>query len=320
MAEYTPNLNLFRPGTDDNIGIESSLNDNFVAIDTKLGDSLKDAQGTVYTSLGNRLNTSKTALDNAVADVAALKVKGVNALLNNHVFRCISFQGNNSCPPNTLVGYRYSVEQGYWGTWADVQTSSDDVWMCFSDLDVSAKTNGTGTFISKTKAQIKALDCGAKFNANYWTGEQIPDLEDYLLTCRATQSIPVLNIVGAYVDLDIKTLVDLIKKWDIINDSVIVSSQLANLQRVRLYDKTIACGLSVSTHATATLDSIAALGNGFAVYNDDIVTTANLADAETKKVPVVAFMISDTNDRMREMIPLGVRGAITRITPAIRGV
>lgn len=317
---YTQNLNLFEPGTDDNQGIESTLQDNFIAIDTKLGDGLTDQAGTKWGSLGARLNDSGTKFDTTKTDVDYLKTKGVNALLNNHFFRCISLRGNPSAPENTLVGYRYAVEQGYWGTYADVQLTSDKIWMCFGDLTVDAKTNGTGTFTSKTQAQIKALDCGVKYNANYWTGEQIPDLEDFMLICRSTQSIPFLNIVGTYVDLDIQSLINVVKKWDIINDSVIVSNNIANLQKIRIYDKTVAVGLYVTSHSVATLTSIAALGNSFALYTDDQITQTNMTDAENNKVPVVAYMVTDTNDRMREIISFGLRGAVTRKTPAIRGI
>lgn len=321
MAEYTPNLDLFRPGTDPNLEVEGTLDENFLKIDEKLGDSLTDRANKKWASLGERLNDEQEKFDVVQADVTRLKNKSVNVLFNHHYFRCIALRGApRSAPLNTLIGYRIAVEWGYWGIYADAQLTSDNHWVMFSDTTVDNLTTGTGTLRNMTLAQVKALDVGTKFNQVQFGGEQIASLEDYLLILRSTQCVPVINLVGTYTDIQIKSLVDILTDWSLLDDAVVVSNQLSNLQRVRIYTPILGVGLYIPTHTEQSLNDIQALGNGFALYADSQVTKDNVRLAHSKNVPIVAFMHDDRHKRIRELIALGIRGVVTANVPAIRGV
>lgn len=319
MATYTTRLGLFKPTSDNNIAVRQSLDDNFQAIEDKLGNALVDRNQVVWATLGARLDDYQTKIDTNTTDINNLKNKSVNVLLNHHHFRVIALRGIPGAPENTLISYRYAVEWGYWGVYADVQLTSDNNWVMYAYSDLSTKTNGSGAVSSKTLTQIKALDCGSSFNA-LWAGEQIPTLDQFLLICRSTQSVPFINVVGTYTDVQIKTLTDKLRSWDLINDAVVVSSTLANLQNVRLYTQALAVGLYMSTFSDTTLTDIQNLKNSFALMSDAIITSSNMASAQNKNIPVVAYMNTDTNQAIRDLISLGIRGAVTLKAPGIRGV
>lgn len=322
MAEYTPNLNLFKPGTDPNLVIEDTLRTNFENIDSKVGDALKDANQTVWTTLGARLNAEQTELDTAKADVEKLKSRLPNALLSYRLFSVISKMGVDSCPPNTEIGYRYAVEWGFYGVYGHIQRTSDGHWVMYDAADLSTRTNGSGAVSSKTLAQIQALDCGSSFNATYWAGETIPTFDDYLRVLRSTQSVPFIRLVGtSYTDLQIQEVYNKLKSWGMINDAVVICTDTNMMNKFRIYTKELAVGLYVSTHSTATLDSVAAIENSFVVYQSNIATQDNINAVHDKKLVCIVYLqdADSTNKKVREMLEMGVRGVITDI-PAIRGV
>jgi Pectate lyase superfamily protein/Right handed beta helix region len=55
MPEYTENLGLYKPNRADNLDVDTTLAENFEAIDQKIGSALKDDSGRTYASLQERL-------------------------------------------------------------------------------------------------------------------------------------------------------------------------------------------------------------------------------------------------------------------------
>lgn len=325
MPEYTPNLNLFKPGTGDNLVIEDTLRDNFVAIDDKLGSALKDVNGQVWTTLKARLDDAQTKYNTTKADVDTLKKRSVNVLLNDSYFRAIALRGVlNNAPENTLIGYRMAADMGFWGIFADAQRSSDGEWMMIQDPTVDRTTTGTGTVSLMTKTALQALDAGTKFNTRF-AGVTIPTLREFLELCSTHNIVPFINVVGTYTDVQMKTLSDLLVEWRMEQDAVIVSSTLLNLQRVRLYNTVIALGYNVNAHSNQVLDDTAALGNAFAIYPSNestAINSTNMATARSKGVPIVAMMEPSNggNTRIRQMAKYGVNGYISDRFMTSRGL
>jgi glycerophosphoryl diester phosphodiesterase len=65
----------------------------------------------------------------------------------------------------------------------DLHLTSDGVPVCIHDATVDRTTNGTGTVVGKTLAQIKALDAGVDFGPSY-AGQQVPTLVEALLAIK----------------------------------------------------------------------------------------------------------------------------------------
>ena len=81
-------------------------------------------------------------------------------------------------PENTLQAFRWCWENGC-HVECDMDDTSDGEYIFFHDATVDRTTNGTGTTISKTLAQIQALDAGSWFHSDY-TGARVPELQETL--------------------------------------------------------------------------------------------------------------------------------------------
>lgn len=318
MANYTENLNLFKPGTDDNIGVESSLEENFSKIDTKLGSMLKDLDGKVYDNAGERMNEYQRSLKSSQGDIANLKKKNPNERLDNHFFRSIAHRGaSGAAPENTLAAFSYAVDMGFWGIETDIQLTSDKKWVICHDNTIDRTSNGTGTVASKTLSNLKTYDFGNWYSPKFY-GERIPTLEEYLDICRLGNVVPYIEVKNAQTDAEIEGLVNIIKGFDMEDSSVIISFNLANLQKVRYVSQYLALGYVTSTFTQTNVNDTKALGNAFLDVSKSQINAANMKLAKDAGVQVEAWTV-DTSREVRSLATLGVRGITTNEMPYIRG-
>lgn len=66
MPDYTSNLGLYKPSRNDALALDTTLADNFMNIDSKLGVGLIDERGIKHNSLKERLQVFRNFLDTAV--------------------------------------------------------------------------------------------------------------------------------------------------------------------------------------------------------------------------------------------------------------
>ena len=80
-------------------------------------------------------------------------------------------------PMNTLPGFECAAEQGADGIEFDIHLSKDGEIVVIHDFTVDATTDGTGNVRDLTLAQLKELDAGGWFGAEF-AGAQIPTLDE----------------------------------------------------------------------------------------------------------------------------------------------
>jgi glycerophosphoryl diester phosphodiesterase len=313
-AEYYPNLNTFRPGTDDNMGVEETLDANFGKIDTKLGDVLKDKNGKVYESAGQRADDELRIIEEVKSVTDTVTGISDNMILGDRRFHTISHRGmNTSAPENTLPAFRWAIENGYWGIECDIQRTSDGKWVVIHDTTVDRTSNGTGTVASKTLAQLKALDFGSKFSARY-KNTRIPVLDDILSLSKSGRVVPFIEIKGIYTAAHIEEVVKIIEKWNMTKDCAIISTQIVNLQQARFFTKLLALGYVSKTLTQSAVDGAYALKNSFMDIESPGITETTMKIANDKKMPVYAYTVN-THTELRRLAPLGIAGVTTdRIT------
>ena len=318
MAEYTDKLKLFKPGTDDNVGVETSLEENFSKIDTKLGDMMKDLDGKEWDSAGLRMNEYQRNLKNSQTDIDKLKKKNPNERLDHHFFRSIAHRGaSGTAPENTLVAFAYAIEMGFWGIETDVQLTSDKKWVCIHDETIDRTSNSSGAVNSKTLSNLKTFDFGTWYSPVF-ANERIPTVEEYLEMCKLGNVVPYIEVKTAYTDVEMESLVKIIRDFDMEDSSVIISFNLPNLQKVRYYSDYLALGYVTSTFTQKHVNDTVDLGNAFLNVAKAQVTTANMQLAKDKKVQVEAWTV-DTNREARSLSKLGVRAITTNEIPYARG-
>jgi glycerophosphoryl diester phosphodiesterase len=86
---------------------------------------------------------------------------------------------SHDAPANTLPAFTRAAELGADGVELDVHISSDGVPVVIHDFSLEGTTNGRGQVRNCTLAELKALDAGGWFSADY-AGAQIPTLQEVI--------------------------------------------------------------------------------------------------------------------------------------------
>src|SRR5258706_10806141 len=82
-------------------------------------------------------------------------------------------------PENTIAAYQAAVDAGADFFETDVRTSSDGKLVIMHNDTVDARTNGTGAVKDMTFEQIRTLDAGIKFGAEF-AGTKVPTFDEVL--------------------------------------------------------------------------------------------------------------------------------------------
>ena len=85
-------------------------------------------------------------------------------------------------PENTIAAFEYAIAYGMDMIEVDVQQTADHRYVAFHDLDVAAKTDGTGSFPLLTFAEARALNVADndKWRGSAYDPSQMPSLEEVL--------------------------------------------------------------------------------------------------------------------------------------------
>ncbi len=128
----------------------------------------------------------------------------------------ISHRGEHLAhPENTLPAFQAAIDAGADFFELDVRTTSDGRLVLMHDRTVDRTTNGTGRVREMTFEQVRALDAGAKFSAQF-AGTAVPTFEEALNLAHGK--------IGVYVDCkDIAPadLVAALEKADMLDKVVI---------------------------------------------------------------------------------------------------
>jgi glycerophosphoryl diester phosphodiesterase len=105
------------------------------------------------------------------------------AHLRPPVMRIAHRGASGLAPENTLASVKRALEIGVDLVEIDIHLTADGYPVVIHDRMVDRTTDGTGLISTMTLAQVKELDAGSWFGAEF-RGEQIPTLEEVMLICR----------------------------------------------------------------------------------------------------------------------------------------
>lgn len=98
------------------------------------------------------------------------------------MIKVIGHRGSpRQAPENTLASFKKALESDVSAIELDVHLSADGQVVVLHDANVKRTTNTKGTIGHLKLSQIKQLDAGSHFSAEY-AGEPIPTLEEVLLS------------------------------------------------------------------------------------------------------------------------------------------
>ncbi len=100
-----------------------------------------------------------------------------NLFYADHILNLAHRGARMQAPENTLPAFRLAAELGADGIELDAQLSKDGVAVIMHDFTLDETTNGHGRVSDFTLSELKALDAGSHFSAEF-AGTPIPTLEE----------------------------------------------------------------------------------------------------------------------------------------------
>ncbi|MGG4267435.1 glycerophosphodiester phosphodiesterase [Peribacillus simplex] len=311
MAEYTENLNLFEPGTDDNIGIEESLKTNFDRIDEKLGDSLKMPDGKTKTTLGQRLNEMLEETKTLQTQMKDEMNEEFNKVVDDAMVGSLASRGAaRFAPENTLAAFYAAFAGGFWGIRTDIRMTKDKEFVCLTDATIDRTSSSTGNVADKNLAELKAMDFGSWYMEIY-TGERIPTMSQFLEFCHDYNMIAYLEIPITLTVTEIESLISKINEKGMINSVAIVCFDFGLLKNIRDLYPRVAIGYGSGLMNQTAIDRVKELKRAFLYTNITQITTANMKLSTKSNVKVDAYTLLETKF---EEIENAVRRGVRRVT------
>ena len=140
--------------------------------------------------------------------------------------KVIAHRGSNKvAPQNTLPAFRQAIAEGTDGFETDVHLTKDGRLVICHNYSVDKTSDGTGDITSFTLAELKKLDFGSYFGADF-AGTRIPTLEEFLELAVASDA-EIINIElkspGKNSREMVRKTLETVKKYGVL-DKVIISS------------------------------------------------------------------------------------------------
>lgn len=159
-------------------------------------------------------------------------------------------------PENTLAAFQKAFDTNCDGIEFDVQMTKDGEIVVCHDYSVERTTNGKGYIKNLTLAQIKELDAGSWFDERF-RGEKIPTLEEVfkLIPSGILMNIEIKNLALERSNIEQK-VVDMILKYNRIDDVIISSFDHLSLKAVREINKDIRIGVLTYSYILDTVGYI----------------------------------------------------------------
>ncbi len=164
------------------------------------------------------------------ASASTLQLHG--ALSRDEGFGIIAHRGAAAdAPENTLVAMRISFDRGVDFVEADLHLTADGVPVLMHDPTIDRTTNGSGNVADLTLAEIKTLDAGSWFGAQF-AGEPVPTLEEFLDELTPTNSRALIELKGQWNDEQVTHAVELLHERYLVDRVAFESFELENLVRL----------------------------------------------------------------------------------------
>ena len=216
--------------------------------------------------------------------------------------------GAGLAPENTLAAFNKAIELNADYFELDVMISNDDSLVIMHDGTVNRTTNGTGTVSSMSYSQLRELDAGSWFGAEF-TGEKIPTLwESLMLAKNSPNGIGVVVEIKTSASSVPSKIVDMIQKAKMVDRVVVSSFNLAQITEVKTLDPTIPVQLFASI-TYSHIDQVVAI-NGDWVGSGGTITQDLLDYAHSQGIYFNAWTLNSAST-MLPAIDLGVDGITT---------
>lgn len=148
-------------------------------------------------------------------------------------FTIIAHRGLSACAPeNTLAAFKLAGRSGCDGCEIDVQPTLDQRWVCFSDVNLSASTNGVGLVSALPYDKISEYHITRGGNVDKYPNEKVPTLEEAVAVCQLYGMRVVLTIRNGTAD-QIDSLIVVMKTLGVMKTATVISANHDILKKIQ---------------------------------------------------------------------------------------
>ena len=163
----------------------------------------------------------------------------VNTYGDERNIKIIGHRGASALEPeNTIPSFNRAAKIGAWGVEADIYVLKDGNIVVFHDSNVERMTNGTGEIKNMNLIEVKSLNIDSGNNISIYNNLKIPTLDEYLNCCVENKLTPIIEFKAVNVE-NVKEIVDKIKKYDLEDNTIIISTSYEWIRYIREYSDKI---------------------------------------------------------------------------------
>lgn len=220
------------------------------------------------------------------AEAAVILCKYANAaekkLVNSQRIPLISHRGYSAgAPENTMPAFMLSVQRGYTMIETDVMFTKDNVPVLIHDGTIDRISNGSGAVSAMTYEQLKAYDFSYVDGKNFssYRGTRIATFEEFAAFCAQYHVHAFIELKTEMTEPQVKTLMDIAKKYGVQYNSTWISFNYTNLKYVKgnnpqsrlclLADRVSDATLSYAMQLKNTVNSVSLGANVLHLTSED---------------------------------------------------
>lgn len=147
------------------------------------------------------------ALGVTPARVSAQELLGAARVPGEAAFIAGHRGGSTTAPENTIPAVRSALAQGFDYVEVDLALTSDGYAVLMHDRTVDRTTNGSGRIADLALSQVRELDAGAWFSAEF-AGTRVPTSSELLDTLSERHGRAILDLKGGWTSAAAVSLVD----------------------------------------------------------------------------------------------------------------
>lgn len=185
---------------------------------------------------------------------------------------------NPICPENTLSAFRLAKRKGYTYVETDIKRTSDGHYILLHDFTIDRTSNGTGSVLSMTLAQLRQYSFGY-INGNPipgYTNEIIPTLNEFLTLCHRLGLHPYIEIEFSITSEQCAEVLSIVKECGMYGKVTFVSQESQGaLQKLNALDDSLRIGVLQPASTTSLSESVIAFANSLKGKNNEIFIDAN---------------------------------------------
>ena len=196
----------------------------------------------------------------------------------------------------------------------DAQITSDGKFVIMHDLTADRTTDGTGSIVSQTLAQLKLLDAGSWFSTNY-LGQRIPTMEE-MITNSLPFSIPFIEAkAGAAA-----SYVAEFQRLNVVTNIIFQSFDWNFLAQTHALEPNLRlCALGSGTITAASLITITNAGAHIVSWAGANVTSNEVSLVHGMGLTLYVWTIN-SGAEITNFINMGVDGIVSDDPWTVRGV